>query len=219
MSKLTTTAKESLHNESKMDCLASPLYSAISKHSSMMGMPKDIKAWLMLFQGDSHASHSQSKEKEKPAKTKEICGLPLAKLSTSSDHLTPFWKMSQVLLVVDISETFYQTWRKSGMMQDGVVYPLRIAALHTKGKGYGLLPTPRASQDYKPIRKECPVERKGTHGRSLSAAVGKLVPEKVGYYLNPTLLEKLMDWPIGWTGLKPLETAKFLKWLQPHGEF
>lgn len=35
--------------------------------------------------------------------------------------------------------------------------------------------------------------------------------------LNPQWVEWLMGWPIGWTALKPLETAKFQEWLQQHG--
>jgi len=35
--------------------------------------------------------------------------------------------------------------------------------------------------------------------------------------LNPQFVEWLMGWPIGWTGLLPLETARFHEWLQQHG--
>ena len=35
--------------------------------------------------------------------------------------------------------------------------------------------------------------------------------------LNPDWVEWLMGWPIGWTDLKPLETARFLVWLSLHG--
>lgn len=37
--------------------------------------------------------------------------------------------------------------------------------------------------------------------------------------LNPNWVEWLMGWPIGWTDLKPLATAKFQEWLQQHGGF
>jgi hypothetical protein len=36
--------------------------------------------------------------------------------------------------------------------------------------------------------------------------------------LNPTWVEWLMGWPLGWTDLKPLETDKCHFALQPHGE-
>jgi hypothetical protein len=34
--------------------------------------------------------------------------------------------------------------------------------------------------------------------------------------LNPEWIEWLMGWPIGWTELKPLETARYREWLQQH---
>ena len=41
--------------------------------------------------------------------------------------------------------------------------------------------------------------------------------EGAGGYLNPTWVEWLMGWPLGWTDLKPLETARFRRWLHLHG--
>jgi len=37
--------------------------------------------------------------------------------------------------------------------------------------------------------------------------------------LNPVFCEWLMGWPLGQTELKPLETAKFLEFVQQHGDF
>ena len=42
---------------------------------------------------------------------------------------------------------------------------------------------------------------------------------QVGGSLNPPWVEWLMGWPIGWTDLKPLETAKYQQWLDSHGEY
>lgn len=52
--------------------------------------------------------------------------------------------------------------------------------------------------------------RKGTGGDDLST--------QVGGQLNPPWVEWLMGFPIGWTGLRPLETRKFRQWLDSHGE-
>jgi hypothetical protein len=38
-------------------------------------------------------------------------------------------------------------------------------------------------------------------------------------HLNPTWVEWLMGWPLGWTDLKPLEMDKFLLWLKSHGKY
>lgn len=37
--------------------------------------------------------------------------------------------------------------------------------------------------------------------------------------LNPTWVEWVMGWPLGWTELQPLETARFREWLRQHGGF
>jgi hypothetical protein len=37
--------------------------------------------------------------------------------------------------------------------------------------------------------------------------------------LNPTWVEWLMGWPIGWTDLEPLAMDRFQEWLRQHGEF
>jgi hypothetical protein len=43
--------------------------------------------------------------------------------------------------------------------------------------------------------------------------------DQIGGQLNPTWVEWLMGWPIGWTDLKPLEMDKFQQWQQQHSEF
>ena len=40
---------------------------------------------------------------------------------------------------------------------------------------------------------------------------------QAGGSLNPTWVEWLMGWPLGWTDLKPLEMDKFQQWQQQHG--
>lgn len=40
-----------------------------------------------------------------------------------------------------------------------------------------------------------------------------------GGQLNPTWVEWLMGWPLGWTDLKPLAMDKFQQWRQMHGRF
>lgn len=40
-----------------------------------------------------------------------------------------------------------------------------------------------------------------------------------GGQLNPTWVEWLMGWVLGWTALEPLAMDKYLQWLHMHGEF
>lgn len=48
---------------------------------------------------------------------------------------------------------------------------------------------------------------------------GKPLNEQIGGMLNPTWVEWLMGWPLGWTDLRPLEMDKFQKWQQHHGHY
>ena len=42
---------------------------------------------------------------------------------------------------------------------------------------------------------------------------------QAGGTLNPTWVEWLMGWPLGWTDLKPLEMDKYQQWQQQHGDY
>ena len=53
------------------------------------------------------------------------------------------------------------------------------------------------------------------HSPNLGTAVHRATP--AGGTLNPDWVEWLMGWPIGWTGLAPLETDKFQQWYERHG--
>ena len=43
--------------------------------------------------------------------------------------------------------------------------------------------------------------------------------ELTGGSLNPTWVEWLMGWPLGWTDSALSGTVKFRQWLRSHGEF
>lgn len=66
--------------------------------------------------------------------------------------------------------------------------------------------------------------RKGKHQMCLAHAVQQEELEKDpkathGGALNPTWVEWLMGWPLGWTDLKQLGTDKYRLWLRQHSEF
>jgi hypothetical protein len=75
-----------------------------------------------------------------------------------------------------------------------------------------LLPTPNA-RDWKDGK---------TAGNRKSPGLGVVAHQletQSGGQLNPTWVEWLMGWPLGWSELKPLETDKSHFAPQPHGEF
>jgi len=97
-------------------------------------------------------------------------------------------------------------------------------------------PTPRVSANENRQTKPTPSQMAGKHGMNLATAVnlptpaardyrspnknGNMadqLPNVVGGQLNPTWVEWLMGWPLGWTELKPLAMDKFRQWLEQHG--
>jgi hypothetical protein len=50
-----------------------------------------------------------------------------------------------------------------------------------------------------------------------TALTDQVARETTGGQLNPTWVEWLMGWPLGWTDLKPLATDKFHQWQHSHG--
>lgn len=141
------TARQSLSNESKMVFWMPHRYLETSGNLSKEVTPEAIRGWLKSSPVASRScvSRFQSQGKDSAPTTKETCGLPLAILSSESSHNMHSWKTSAALLIPDILDESYKTWRKSGMMQDGRIYPLPIAVPRINGNGYGyLLPTPTA---------------------------------------------------------------------------
>jgi len=116
------------------------------------------------------------------------------------------WKTAQCSLIED-SEECLQTFPRSGMTRNGLLWDVPSLGQNTKGKEFGLWGTPTTSQDFKPIRKLAPSEANGTHGTILVGSIGKEHPHLIGRYLKPLVTEYLMGWPIGWTDLGPQEMA------------
>jgi len=49
------------------------------------------------------------------------------------------------------------------------------------------------------------------------ASGGSATPPRSGLSLNPTWVEWLMGWPVGWTALERLEMGRFRRWWSAHG--
>ena len=95
--------------------------------------------------------------------------------------------------------------------------PAAADAVGTTGGGQGhslrtdvrMIPTPKA-RDYRtgmPKR----VDQRREAGLSVD------LNDQVGGQLNPTWVEWLMGFPLGWTDLRPVEMRKFRLWWQQHG--
>jgi len=90
---------------------------------------------------------------------------------------------------------------KTGTLRDRLDYATERGA--TKSNTYA---TPQA-RDF----------RTGSTDRWENPERSRNLNDQVGGQLNPTWVEWLMGWPLGWTDLKPLETDKFREWCRSHG--
>jgi hypothetical protein len=107
------------------------------------------------------------------------------------------WRTRRCLSREDLAG-FSGTWPRWGMMQDGECWELATPVPRTGGNGSGLWPTPTANR------------WDGLQSHGVNVITGSL---------NPTWVEWLMGFPLGWTSLEPLEMRKFRQWLRSHGGF
>jgi len=63
------------------------------------------------------------------------------------------------------------------------------------------------------------VKARFAHRDSPGLAITIAANEESGGSLNPTWVEWLMGWPLGWTDLKPLAMDKFRQWQRSHGRY
>ncbi len=134
------------------------------------------------------------------------------------DRNSRSWRTAQSLLFEDLGESL-ETFPNWGMMHDGELWERTMLALPTEEKEYGFWPTPVRS-DYAARRPS--VNWQGNSDlpsvvwmRTGGSENPNLPPAK----LNPTWVEWLMGWPLGWTDLKPLEMDKFHLWQHSHSKF
>jgi hypothetical protein len=176
------------------------------------------KALLTSYLGAFPAKTSQQRGggQELMAKGQE-CGEKWRGSFVKYSHGTHLWKTHQCSLLGDLDE-FSETWPQWGLMRDGECWEQQTLAQTIRGTEFGLLqqtwPTPKV-QDSRHAKMRH-LNKSDDHWKS---NLGELVSAEVnGGNLNPTWVEWLMGWPLGWTDLKPLETDKSHCVQQPLGE-
>ena len=203
---------------------------------------------LTSYLAGFHAKTSQPQEKAMDSMESEAeCGEKWHGWLAKYDHNTSSWKTPQCSLLEEELESL-ATLPKWGMTVNGLLWEQPMLMPHTKEIGCGSLgvwPTPVHSEARQglQIRRE---GKKGTQ-TSLSTAVltwptprtkgmcggsgswdllnknttveeARLMGAGNGGQLNPTWVEWLMGWPLGWTDLKPLGMDKSHCVQPQHGE-
>jgi hypothetical protein len=153
------------------------------------------------------------------------------------DHASRSWRTSQVSLLTNTSEPFSGTWPRRGSMRSGACWAHDTWEPRTVEIACGYWPSPRSTDGERGGRgdliqavrgnenkhfKNWPTPtRKANQGApsmmSRGVACRNLREATHGGSLNPTWVEWLMGWPLGWTDCEPLGMESFHSWLQQHG--
>ena len=161
---------------------------------------------LTWYLADSHAKTSVARAKVQASKASAVeCGQKWPESLARYDHASRLWKTAQCSLLEGL-DVYSETWPRWGTMRGGECWELSTPARLISENESGLWPTPCA-RDWKDNGRS-PAE---LHRNSVTLATA------AGGQLNPTWVEWLMGWPLGWTDLKPLATDKFPQWLRSHG--
>lgn len=177
-------------------------------------------ALLTWFLEGFHARTSASQEEEKASVGNDLAsGWKWPASFAKWDPDTSSWRTRQCSLVED-SDVFCQTWPAWGLMRNGECLERTPPAPPTNERGCGLWPTP-TKRDSRTLAGAQPPKRAPKSGLPLAWTVALSLPpeQRAGGRLNPVWVEWLMGWPMGWTSLQPLETAKFREWQQQHSIF
>jgi hypothetical protein len=207
------------------------------------GLGEDV---LMWFLEGFPAKTSAAPERALESTENDLeCGWKWPESFAKWHPATSSWKTRQCSLLEGLDE-FSETWPKWGSMQDGECLELATLERPTSGTEFGfLLPTPRCHDAKKmsisemsrkspclaamvmwptPGANEDSYRLGGNSQQSNSlGAIARRealaeLPESGGQ-LNPTWVEWLMGWPLGWTDSAQSATDKFRRWCASHRTF
>ena len=216
--KSTRIAEKSCYGDRKKGTL-NPSQSGTTCEPSTVG--RGVGGWMSLLP-DSRVSHSVQQENSGAKTTSATCGLKPSELFATWDQNTCSWKTPPNSRRGNTSGKFLSKFNRSGIACNGALYRRRNGERRTCEIASGLWPTPNTPGGGRSVRKDAEWRGKSAYNPvtgqkiqvGLEAAVrasGSVGP------LNPPWIEWLMGWPIGWTDIAPLATAKFQQWLEQHG--
>jgi len=183
---------------------------------------------LTSFAAATPASRSRQQENAMALTTHDTYGLGYEKPLANYDPNTQSWRMYEATLLSD-SPQFSGSWPASGTTRNGKLFPQILLVRHISENESSLSPTPSGNwptpitaDSYSDNLKSSQHIDGSMHSISLAQAVqmwptptasvdtsninGKFsnptLRDAVGGRLNPTWVEWLMGFPIGWTDLE-----------------
>ena len=161
-----------------------------------------MKDQLTLFVADTHASHSPLPGSAEARKMTATSGLNLV---GSWLNLGPLGSLEKTLLGTSAwaSTMCFLTWKDKATPAGRLLFQLAPSQRHIDEIGFGLWPTPSASDNRDRGNMSTPaIARRIAKGKQVMLSMS--VSQESGA-LNPTWVEWLMGFPEGWTDLKPSE--------------
>lgn len=167
-------------------------------------------------EGGSMSSPEASLARTYPRQESELASTDLGPASgesspeslAKSNQRTASSKTPQTFALAGLSESS-KTLPAWGTLRGGVCSALTKPAVSYVESACGLLPSPTTVGN-----EQAPPMQKHAAHRRMRSLVGRL---RGGPFVS--FREWMMGWPIGWTALEPLETARFQEWLRWHGRF
>lgn len=220
-SRSATTAGECYCSDSATVALIASRSGTTRAHST--GDP-GVDAWILSLRA-GHASQHRRTENSLASTTSGGPGLMLseyfAKLEPGRSWVKTSPGCSQLMLDGSL-ELYSQTWPRSGSCADGTAFLRVPLAPLTPETEFGLLPTPRKrdGKSFYVTTRETAARRfnkRSGLGRAHWVHVAILCTALNKAWANPHFSELMMGWPIGWTGLRPVERDGFQRWLAQHG--
>ena len=173
------------------------------------------------LQEDTHVNPSLSLANKKALKIRDTSGQSILDLSKNVGQLGLLERML-VDTLNSVSTKLSRTWKVKVTPRGHLVFQLLASVRTTKEKESGSLPTPTAT-DFSKTTATYDPKAPSLSGRTLGV-FAKTYPENntwptpMAVYkstgsgtLNPTWVEWLMGYPLGWTDLNHLETVSYLK--------
>lgn len=183
-----------------------------------------VDLWMSSLAA-SRASLTRSSGSAPARTTSETSGPTPSASSVRWDRDACIWRTSQGSLFSSTLEPFSETWWRAGSASDGIASPRPPLEPRIDETASGLWATPSA-RDWKdtPGMAVTGTDPDGTErgrldqlARQVYDAERRAGRKIQGMALNPSWVEWLMGWPIGWTELRPSATARFQQWSRTHG--
>jgi hypothetical protein len=203
LSRLNLTAEKSYSKDNgTASCPSSQSGTMFAPSTANLGAEK-----LMSSAGDSLAKTFQAQGGGQESQANEAdCGQKWPESLAKYDQITSSWRTHQCLLFEDLTECL-EIFPRWGMMQNGELWELTCSEPIITVPDGGWLPTPTCA------------DAKNAGGRQNQYDLSRHAREITGKRLSVHYSEWMMDWPVGWTDITPLEMDKFQLWLQAHSEF